>query len=221
MLEQERPRLIPLPQHPFETDIVRSVSSGKTPYVRFDRNLYSIPFELVRRPLTLVASAAAVRVLDGAKEVARHVRSYDTGVVVEDPNHVEALARLKARASGLRARDRLQTLVPSTQLLFERLAERGESLGHHTNRLVKLLDDCGADELAKAVTEALAHDAVSAGAVAHILEKQRRSRGLRPPVTMVLPDHPGVRALNVVPHKLEEYDALVRRREDDDPDADR
>ena len=35
---EEKPRLLPLPAHPFETDLVRVVRSGKTPYVRFDRN---------------------------------------------------------------------------------------------------------------------------------------------------------------------------------------
>ena len=39
----EKPRLLPLPAHRFETELVRVVRSGKTPYVRFDRNLYSDP----------------------------------------------------------------------------------------------------------------------------------------------------------------------------------
>ena len=33
---EEQPRLLPLPAHPFETDLIRAVRSGKTPYVRFD-----------------------------------------------------------------------------------------------------------------------------------------------------------------------------------------
>jgi len=33
---EEQPRLLPLPAHPFETDIMRTVTSGKTPYVRFN-----------------------------------------------------------------------------------------------------------------------------------------------------------------------------------------
>jgi hypothetical protein len=70
--------LLPLPAHPFESDLLRVVSSGKTPYVRFDRNLYSIPHELVRRALTRVASDVTVRLLDGQREVARHARSYGT-----------------------------------------------------------------------------------------------------------------------------------------------
>jgi hypothetical protein len=38
VLADEQPRLLPLPAHPFETDVMRLVASGKTPYVRFDRN---------------------------------------------------------------------------------------------------------------------------------------------------------------------------------------
>ena len=60
VLAEEQPRLLSLPAHPFETDLVRAVRSGKTPYIRFDRNSYSIPHTHVRRPLTLVASATLV-----------------------------------------------------------------------------------------------------------------------------------------------------------------
>ena len=50
---EEKPRLLPLPANPFETDLVRAVRCGKTPYyVRFDRNLYSIPHTHVCKPLT-------------------------------------------------------------------------------------------------------------------------------------------------------------------------
>ena len=34
----EQSRLLALPAHPFDTDLSRAVRSGKTPYIRFDRN---------------------------------------------------------------------------------------------------------------------------------------------------------------------------------------
>ncbi|NIS33550.1 MAG: transposase, partial [Actinobacteria bacterium] len=105
---EEQARLLPLPAHPFETDLVRAVRSGKTPYVRFDRNLYSIPHPYVRRPLTLLASAVTVRVVDGTTEVARHRRSYDTGAVIEDPAHVEGLIAATRQTHPHTARDRLR-----------------------------------------------------------------------------------------------------------------
>ncbi len=53
-LAAEQPRLLPLPQHPLPCDLVRPVRSGKTPYVRFDGNDYSIPHAVVRQPLASI-----------------------------------------------------------------------------------------------------------------------------------------------------------------------
>ncbi len=214
---EEQARLLPLPAHPFETDLVRAVRSGKTPYVRFDRNLYSIPHPYVRRPLTLLASAVTVRVVDGTTEVARHRRSYDTGAVIEDPAHVEGLIAATRQTHPHTARDRLRAAVPVTATLFERLATRGEALRPHAARLLALLDDYGPEELTAAVTLALERDALGAGSIAHILETRRRRRGQKPPLPLALPDRPGLRELDVHPHRLETYDVLTRRPDPDEP----
>ena len=97
---EEKPRLLPLPAHPFETDLVRVVRSGKTPYVRFDRNLYSIPHTHVRKPLTLVAGATRIRILDGQTELTNHHRTYDTGLTVEDPAHLGNLLAATRQANA-------------------------------------------------------------------------------------------------------------------------
>ena len=144
VLADEQPRLLPLPAHPFETDVMRAVRSGKTPDVRFDRNQYSIPHTHVRRPLTLVASATTVRLLDRQTELARHRRSYDTGQTLEDPAHLDGLLAATRQANVHTARDRLRGAVPATATLFDRLAARGEPLRLHTMRLLGLLDDYGA-----------------------------------------------------------------------------
>jgi hypothetical protein len=63
--EQERTRLLTLPGNAFPTDEVKAVCAGKTPYVRFDLNDYSIPHTCVARTLTVAASLNQVRILDG------------------------------------------------------------------------------------------------------------------------------------------------------------
>jgi hypothetical protein len=218
-LDKERAFLLPLPEHRFDASHMRVVSSGKTPYVRFDRNLYSIPHELVRRTLTLVASESGVRILDGTREVARHLRSWGSGEVIEEPAHIEALVKKKHAARELKGRDRLRALVPETDAIFEVLALRGDNLGGHTSRLLSLLDDYGAEELRAAVSEAVAREAFGAGSVAHVLEQRRRARGLLPPVRVALPDDPRVRDLRVTPHRLETYDALGQHDDDKDDEA--
>jgi transposase len=206
----EQPRLLPLPAHPFETAVMRTVVSGKTPYVRFDRNSYSIPHTYVRRPLTLVASPTTVRVLVGTEEIARHLRSYDTGQIIEQAAHITGLVAATRQDNPSSARDRLRLTVPGVATLLERLAARGESLRVHTARLLALLDDYGPQELAAAIAGALERDALGAGAIAHLLETRRRQRGLKPPIPIALPDRPGVRDLHVTPHRLETYDDLTR-----------
>jgi transposase len=209
-LVEERERLLPLPAHPFPTALVKGVRSGKTPYIRFDRNWYSIPHPLVHQPLTLVADAETVRFCDETETVAEHLRCYDADFTVENRAHLAGLIAAKRQASSLTRRDRLRHAVPTVGALLERLAVRGEPLGPHVTRLLQLLDDYGAAELAAAVDAALARDAPGAGGIAHLLEQRRRARGQRPPVPVTLPDDPRVRDLDVTPQPLERYDDLTR-----------
>jgi len=211
----EQPRLLPLPAHPFDTEVMRTVSSGKLPYVRFDRNSYSIPHTHRQQPLTLLASPTTVRLVAGSDEIARHVRSYDTGQTIEQEAHVTGLVAATRQANPSSARDRLRLAVPAIATLLDRLAARGESLRVHTARLLALLDDYGPHELGAAVARALERDALGAGAIAHMLETRRRQRGQKPPIPLALPDHPGVRDLDVTPHRLETYDELTRSDPDD------
>jgi hypothetical protein len=208
-LAEEQPRLLPLPEHPFPCQLLRAVASGKTPYIRFDGNDYSIPPTLIRRPLTLVAAEDRVRILDRSTEVARHPRSYDRGQRIEDDAHLAALIAEKRRAHELRGRDRLRQACPHADAFLDALALRGEPLIRPTTQLLRLLDQVGASALDTALGEALTRGALSAVSVAHILDQRRRARRLPPPVDVVLPDDPRVRDLRVTPHALSAYDTLL------------
>jgi len=208
-LAEEQPRLLPLPEHPFSCDSLRAVSSGKTPYIRFDGNDYSIPHALVRRPLTLLASEHEVRLLDGAAAVARHARSYDRDQRIEDDAHLAALVAEKRRAHDLRGRDRLRHACRHADAFLDALAVRGHPLASETTRLLRLLDQVGAPALDAALAETIGRGAISAASVAHVLEQRRRARRQPPPIELVLPADPRVRDLRVTPHALSAYDTLL------------
>jgi len=53
MFDDERPRLLALPEHPFPTEERLEVAVAKTPYVRFDGNDYSVPHTHVERTLVV------------------------------------------------------------------------------------------------------------------------------------------------------------------------
>ncbi len=208
-LVDERERLLPLPEHAFDSDHVRVVTSGKTPYIRFDLNDYSIPHTLVQKPLTLVASDTTVRILDGTEEIARHARCYDRGRLIEDSAHLAALAAQKRHAHALCSRDRLRRACAVAEVFLDALARRGLPLGSSTSRLLRLLDRYGAAALDAAMAEAHARGALSVQSVAHILDQAQRKAGEPPPIEVVLPLDPKVRDLHIEPHSLASYDALA------------
>jgi hypothetical protein len=210
-LLSERPLLLALPEHRFECDLVIGVASGKRPYVHFDKNEYSIPPELLKKPLTLCASEHEVRVLDGGTEVARHARCYDRGQTLERPEHLRALGEQKRAARELRGRDRLRSACSHADAFLGALVHRGGPIGHQTTRLLKLLDRYGAAEVDAALADAIARGAVSADAVAHICDQRDRARK-RPPPVLLVHDDPRVTELRVTPHKLAAYDALSTTR---------
>jgi hypothetical protein len=216
---QEQPKLLALPDHPFPTDERVAVSAGKTPYVRFDGNDYSIPHTHVQRTLTVVASPTAVRVLDGTAAIAVHARSYGKGEQVEDPAHIAALTARKRQARQHRGTDRLAQAAPNSRALLTRAAERGDNLGSLTAALLRLLERYGAAELEAAIAEALARGVPHPNAVRLALERRREQRDQPPPLPIALPADPRVRDLVVSPHKLDDYDQLqTDSQEDEDGD---
>lgn len=205
---RERPQLLPLPENPFVTDDRVEVKVGKTPYVRYDRNDYSVPHDRVRRTLVVLAAERRLRILDGNEVVAAHERSYDKDAQVENPEHLAELQKQKREARQHRGLDRLQHAAPSSGALMVRLADRGINLGSATSALLRLLDRHGAQSLERAVAEALTHEAPYPGSVRQILERNARAAGTAPPVAVPLPDDPRVRNLTVRPHDLKTYDDL-------------
>ena len=214
--EQEKDKLVALVDNPFPVEERVEVKVGKTPYVRFDLNDYSVPHNNVRRRLSVAASPTRVRILDGTQIVAEHSRSYGKGEQIEHPSHIDALTAEKAAARHHRAIDRLSHAVPSTHQLLIESADRGYKLGRVTSELVFLLEQYGADELSAAVAEALERGVPHPHAVRQSLERRRQQRDLPPPLSISLLSHPKLRDIVVQPHDLAAYD--MKKESDDDDD---
>ena len=204
--EAERKCLLALPLHDFALGERVAVTVGKTPYVRFDLNDYSVPHTHVRRTLTVLADEQWVRILDGSAELARHARSWDNGQQIEDDAHVQRLVDHKRAARAHRACDRLAQAAPASAALLARAGARGDNLGSITATLMRLLERWGAAALQAAITEALARDVPHPNAVRLALERAREAAGQPPPVALLLPEHVARRDAPVRAHKLSSYD---------------
>lgn len=211
---EERSKLLSLPSDRFPTEERVQVKVRKQPYVRFDRNDYSVPHDRVRRTLTVLASPDRVRILEGQEVVAQHARSFDRGAQVEDPRHIEALVAAKREGRAQRGMDRLHHAVPQAEHLLEGAARRGHNLGSAVAGLLRLLDSWGAEALQVAVAEAIEADALHVAAVRQVLERRRQEAGDPPPMPVALPDDPRIRDMHVKPHALASYDPVTAEVDD-------
>lgn len=208
--EEERHVLLAPPSVLPPTDVVLPARVDKTAFVRFDRNVYSVPPAHVLDTLTVAADDRRVRVLDRAGAVvAEHARCWGRRQVIEADEHRAAIIALKRGAAEPKGRDRLCTAAPGVERLFERWLETGCNVGSMTARTLVLLDLYGRELFASAVADVLERGTWDIGAIAQLCE-QRRIAASRPvPLPVALGDH--VPERDVVPHSLESYDALRRR----------
>jgi transposase len=204
----ERDVLMKLPAHAFPCEHVQPIRSGKTPYVRFDCNDYSIPYTLIRKPLTLIADETTIRILDGDAEVARHERCWDKRKQHEDPAHIQALVDHKRHAREHRGRHRLIHACPSAKTFLESVALHGGHLGGTTSRLLRLLDQHGHEPLEKAIGEAITSTAFTAASVSFLLERASHAATREPVAPMVLPADPRAHNIVVQRRSLAAYDEL-------------
>ncbi len=142
--EQEKSKLLKLPDSSFAAYEIVVVAVPKTPYVRFDLNDYSVPHEYVQRKLTVMADSEWVRIMDGLKEVAKHKRCFEKKRQIESTEHVANLVAEKKKAKKGSGMSLLLSTAPSAKSMFNMAAERGYPIGSLTSKLLSLLDLYGA-----------------------------------------------------------------------------
>lgn len=206
MFDEEKHCLITLPANHFYARDVVSVKVGKTPYVRYDLNDYSVPPDVVGKAVTVFADLNTVMISNAGSVIAEHPRCYDRGKQIEVEEHFEKLKESKKAAKKHRGVDRLYHAAPSSKELLKATTLRGSSLGFITKNLLQLLELYGPSELELAIQEVLTCGSSEHSAVRQILEQRRRTKGLLPPVQLSLPAHASAHSAHIKPHSLASYD---------------
>lgn len=215
--ERERTHLIAQPEVPYPVYDRKDVSVGKTPYVRYDGNFYSIPPTHVKSKLTVFATLETVKICDGMDEVAVHKRSFDKDQIIENEDHIQELKDAKRAAYQHRNMNRLQEAAPSMTDFLVKASQRGHNLGRLTQQLNNLLDSYGASELEIAIKEALEADRMHADAVQQVLECRRESqKPQRLPVKLRFEKSELANELIISPQSLDVYKILFKDSESEE-----
>jgi transposase len=205
----ERPRLRALPPHPFDTDIVIPMIVSKEARVRFDSNTYSVPPDLVGKTVAVRADDHRVRVMCDGVEVAGHPRCWDKRRHVEDHAHVQKLLDRRKAARGPSRRERLLDFCPEARLYLQEIARRRIRLDSEYDKLFRLIDLYGQTEVAGAIAKAVAERTFGVRYVRALCDQARFARGLGEPPEPVVTGNAAADDIDVQPHDMESYDALV------------
>ena len=170
----EKSMLKSLPPHPYDGALINSVLVDRQFRLRVDGNRYSAPAAYAGRKLLLKLYPERLCVYEGEKLVAEHLRSYDRGQDIVNPEHAQPVLERKRRADEQHILQRFLTLSPQAETYYRHLAERKLSWRLHVRKIVALTDVYGAEKVARALADALVYHAFSSEYIANILEQRER-----------------------------------------------
>jgi len=176
MFQEEQPRLRPLNPLPYDIGRIESARASKQFRVTLDTNHYSVPARYAGVRVMIKAYPERVCLYHRDQLIARHVRCYDRGEDIEDPDHPKELLAQRANAREQRLWLRFLSLSPQAQSYYEGLEQRRANARHHLRKIVALSDIYGTEALARAIQDALAFHAFSCEYIANLLEMRARER---------------------------------------------
>jgi transposase len=207
-LEHERAHLLALPSKEYDASIPQSVAATHQALVRFDGNSYSVPYTKAYAMLVVKATLQEVRVYDGMKCIAVHKRSFERGVVIEEPKHYAGLLTEKKKAMASKLKDQFLNLGSVAQNYLEGLLKQELNLAHHIKAILDLARLYGKTEVLQAMERACVFSAYGAPYLTNIILQQRAARGVRESVPISIPSKPSWTQVSVEQQDLGLYDDL-------------
>jgi len=210
---EEKPRLRPLSETPFDTDDIEPVPVTKLYRVAFDRNRYSVPWRLAGQSLVVRANDHTVGVFIGPKQVAVHERSWGAGGDFEHPSHRKKIGDVRSSDPADLARARFGD---DGARYFKTLAAGSRSLRREGLRLTFLAELFGSAEVESAMSEVMRTGHVGVEYVEYIL---RHKRKLCPELAPLKLGNPALDQIALREPDLSIYDRPVLTRDPGEPTA--
>ena len=217
--ESEKPFLIPLPTRPFDATITRALRSSHQALVRFEGNFYSVPHAYAYKTLILKATPTHVRLLSDTTEVALHFRSFDRGVVVENPQHYEGILSTKRKHFGLILTKRFRELGALANTFMEGLLRTESRPAQHLQKILNLISTYGREEVLSALEHAASCNVYGASYVKSILLQRRAARGLTEIPPIHIPQRPDWNDITTEDPDLSVYDKAMEQKPNEDDDS--
>ena len=209
--QQERPLLRERPEHAFDCCAQRVAQLNGYSQVVFETNRYSVPADQAYRNLMLKAYPFHIEVLWMDQVLARHPRSYAREQDIVDPLHYLPLLEQRPGAfeHARPLRQWRETWPPVYEELLTQLRERwpeGRGVREFV-QVLKLHRQHPAEQIAAAITEALAHGCAHVDGVKLCLHQLQHPEAPANPLDLTA--YPALAAVGNQPPDLRRYDQLL------------
>lgn len=225
----ERPHLVPLPAHPYDTAQVVYRIADVEGFVCYQQNYYSVPWGCLGQSLPLRITENEVIVYSpSVAEIARH-GLFPRGVSQQRSVHKAHRPRDDSQEQLTLLRERFTELGPSARCFLDGLLRDQRYGKSQARRVLALLGTYACKDLLAALERAVRFNAYSANAIERILAAQARPKNVLEALADEAPPHPLQPLLDdpVSPRPLSEYQHLVEEPSDHgqanetkEPDAD-
>lgn len=119
---EEKPYLLPLPAYRFEMPEVKEASVQYNYHVYYDTMFYSVPYNYIRKKVTIRATSTAVEIYSGSERIATHVRLHGKpGQYSTVPEHMPEKHQEYANWSGDYFRGKAAGIGPNTKKVVDAL----------------------------------------------------------------------------------------------------
>jgi transposase len=208
---EERPYLKTLPPHPYDIATIREIRANSQFRVALDSNNYSVPARYAGARLTMKSYPDRLCLYHEGQLVARHQRSYDQRRDFEDADHAKELINQRKKARDQHLILRFFALSSQAKEYYQGLAKRFNP-NHHVRKIMALVEIYGADAVARAMSDTLAHNAFSSEYIANLCES--RSRRLPDPGPLHVTRGEDLLEITIDPPDLSIYDKFDPKKEE-------
>lgn len=204
LFEKEKPLLKPLPVMPYDCGVIQPAEVSRCCHIIFQSNRYSVPYLYASQRLTLKILPEQLLLYHHEKLVAAHVRSYQRGQRITNPDHVKELQNQRQQSRNQTLLLAFLNLCAEAEAYCRKLQEKRLNAPHHIQKIMALSEIYGPDKVARAIQDALHFEAIGCEYIANILAQRENPGGT--PGALHLTRRQDLLDLEIAPPDLSLYD---------------
>lgn len=172
LFEKEKPLLKALPVMPYDCGVIQPADVSRCCHIIFQSNRYSVPYLYASQRLTLKILPEQLLLFHHEKLVATHVRSYQRGQRISNPDHIKELQNQRQQSRNQTLLLAFLNLCAEAEGYCRKLQEKRLNAPHHIQKIIALSEIYGPDKVARAIQEALHFEAIGCEYIANILAQR-------------------------------------------------